>query len=443
MVVPTADDDKIAIAMPTKKLFVEILTRDVSVRDAIFDLIDNSIDAYTLNGLSDHRDVRIEIADSKFQITDNCGGISKDKLENEVFRFGVEDLERDKPTLGIYGIGMKRSLFKLGKQIDLITDDGQNHCVLHLEVDKWEEDAKPEDWNIPLKVEQSSLKRGEKPFTSITVRMLRDPVKEKFRQETFINDLVKRIGIVYTEFIQGPISIHLNGRTPEPYLFKAPVNKDFSPARHIETYDEIKIDIICWLQPKQKRRQLELGQRGWNVFFNRRLILINDTSDETGFSNKPGEFPRYHSILNDFVGVVYLDSRNPSVLPVSTAKNGFNTDSKIYQYVLRKMIETGQPIINYLKTKYKEELAELDEIEEATKDGADAAGKEVPVGKLPKKSKFKAPKRKRKEKTVENISYAKPIDIVARVKQRLKVKSNKNVGERTFEYYVTLERLDE
>jgi len=38
-------EDKIE-AIPTKRLFIDILTRDISVRACILDLIDNSVDAY-------------------------------------------------------------------------------------------------------------------------------------------------------------------------------------------------------------------------------------------------------------------------------------------------------------------------------------------------------------------------------------------------------------
>jgi len=37
---------------PTKKLFIDVLTRDISIRDCIFDLLDNAVDSYTRNRLS-------------------------------------------------------------------------------------------------------------------------------------------------------------------------------------------------------------------------------------------------------------------------------------------------------------------------------------------------------------------------------------------------------
>ncbi len=43
--------DKI-MATPTKRLFIEILTKDISVKDCILDLIDNSVDSYIWNEIS-------------------------------------------------------------------------------------------------------------------------------------------------------------------------------------------------------------------------------------------------------------------------------------------------------------------------------------------------------------------------------------------------------
>ena len=37
---------------PTKKLFIDVLTRDISIRDCILDLLDNSVDSYVHYGWS-------------------------------------------------------------------------------------------------------------------------------------------------------------------------------------------------------------------------------------------------------------------------------------------------------------------------------------------------------------------------------------------------------
>ena len=77
---------------------------------------------------------KIMATPEEFSITDNCGGIPRDLAINKAFRLGrsIEDLERDKDiaTIGIYGIGMKRALFKMGRHSKVISQhSGDPYCV--------------------------------------------------------------------------------------------------------------------------------------------------------------------------------------------------------------------------------------------------------------------------------------------------------------------------
>ena len=94
---------------PTKKLFIDILTRDIHIRDCIFELLDNAVDSYTRNKIDEKREIRLNFDKIELSIFDNCGGIDKKKLQEEVFRFGTKDFLNNVPTIGLYGIGLKRS----------------------------------------------------------------------------------------------------------------------------------------------------------------------------------------------------------------------------------------------------------------------------------------------------------------------------------------------
>ena len=120
-----------ANANPTKAFFVRMLTRDISLDDCILDLVDNSIDGAWRNsgqqpsslavdsGLHDYR-VALEISECHFAIADNCGGITLDDAVDYAFTFGRrEEQERGEYTVGVYGIGMKRAVFKLGNDIQI------------------------------------------------------------------------------------------------------------------------------------------------------------------------------------------------------------------------------------------------------------------------------------------------------------------------------------
>ena len=247
------------IAEPTKTLFISILTQDVDPLDCILDLIDNSIDSYTRNGYSDTRQIKLKIGKQSFEIFDSCGGIALEILKKEVFRFGVEEVKRDKPTLGLYGIGMKRALFKMGKKIYLETDDGKTHSVLNLDIDKWKTDK---EWEMGFEYEDSNLESNF-PYTNIKVNSLYPEISEIFNLEKFVNDLKKRVEITYSRFITKGIAIDVNDKLLEPFPLEVRYDDNFKPARYTEEYDDVKIDIICGISPRTKKRffRVEWGYR--------------------------------------------------------------------------------------------------------------------------------------------------------------------------------------
>jgi len=131
-----------AMGAPTKDFFVGMLTRDIELSDAILDLLDNCLDGVVRQkGVLDKSKSpnyysgfysNITITSDSFTIEDNCGGIPRDVAEKYAFRMGrsPEKGEDDLPTVGIYGIGMKRAIFKMGKSAKVITrNDGTLYQV--------------------------------------------------------------------------------------------------------------------------------------------------------------------------------------------------------------------------------------------------------------------------------------------------------------------------
>ena len=101
---------------PTKKFFIEMITRDISIEDAIIDLLDNSIDGANRINPENYTDlwINLTINDKEFVIQDNCGGFSLETAQKYAFRFGrPEEAPKANNTVGRFGIGMKRSLFKI------------------------------------------------------------------------------------------------------------------------------------------------------------------------------------------------------------------------------------------------------------------------------------------------------------------------------------------
>jgi len=162
-------------ASPTKGLFISMLTHDLVLKDAIGDLVDNSVDgAHRVKG-DDNYDglcIKIEIKEDYFCIIDNCGGISIDLARDYVFRFGrPEEMPSTDHSIGQFGIGMKRALFQLGSCFEIESKSNKSYFVVKVNVDDWKINDKWEfefDKMERYKDEVPELER----YTKITVTSL-------------------------------------------------------------------------------------------------------------------------------------------------------------------------------------------------------------------------------------------------------------------------------
>jgi hypothetical protein len=81
------------------------------------------------------------------------------------------------PTVGVYGIGMKRAIFKLGREC--VVSSGASDASFEVHIDKdWFADEN--NWELPLRVPTQSL--AEKG-TKIEITDLMPEVKAKFSPE--------------------------------------------------------------------------------------------------------------------------------------------------------------------------------------------------------------------------------------------------------------------
>src|SRR5882762_11878465 len=121
---PTSSEDEIKSVSghPAKNFFVNMLTRDIDLQDAILDLLDNCVDGAIRTrtremASKDSLDgywARITLSERKFTIEDNCGGIPWSLAKNKAFCMGRPgDTHAKAGTIGVVGIGMKRAIFKM------------------------------------------------------------------------------------------------------------------------------------------------------------------------------------------------------------------------------------------------------------------------------------------------------------------------------------------
>src|SRR5205823_5370559 len=101
--------------MPTKELFIEMLTRDIELIPAIIDLVDNCADGArrlkSANGDFTGLRARLSISPEEFRIADNCGGMSAETAQRYAFRFGrAHGAPLIRHSVGQFGVGMKRAI---------------------------------------------------------------------------------------------------------------------------------------------------------------------------------------------------------------------------------------------------------------------------------------------------------------------------------------------
>ena len=154
---------------PTKEAVVDSLTRDISVDACLFDLIDNSVDAardsifargkkHPIDGLPNSYagyKISLSFAGSGFSIRDKCGGITVERLKELVLRFGKRSSHH--MGIGIFGLGLNRALFKLGRVSHLKTDTASQRAELVLNTEEY---LKSDDWSLPAEEFQSSGQAG-------------------------------------------------------------------------------------------------------------------------------------------------------------------------------------------------------------------------------------------------------------------------------------------
>ena len=203
-------------ASPVKSFFVEMLTRDIELGDAILDLLDNCVDGvlrHNENGSGEtpYKGYYAEITfdEDSFSISDNCGGIPRDR-HDYAFRMGKEREDRDNnlSTVGVYGIGMKRAIFKIGKHCSISTHhEGYSYNVKI--TPKWI--AQQEEWELPI---SESFQPDEEDGTEIVIHELNEGIATRLRdeKENFTRELTSKVETHYAFIFNKGFEVKINGK---------------------------------------------------------------------------------------------------------------------------------------------------------------------------------------------------------------------------------------
>lgn len=356
-------------AHPVKSFFVHMLTRDIELRGAILDLLDNCVDGVQRSETKRNLEkatpysgywAKIVLSEDEFKIEDNCGGIPWE-LHDYAFRLGrvKQDIVRGRRLIGAYGIGMKRAIFKIGEDCTVETHAKDASYRLRFSPDWMSDDFK---WDIPVEKIQRAKQRG----TSIVVRRLRDTVRQEFSSPTFISAFKEALSTYYAYIIRKGFKVCLNGKPITPkqirLLFAKKKDESFdkhriAPFIYQATHKGVDVFLaVGFTRDIPSREEAEASfedykerysaaDAGWTVVCNDRTVLYCDKSALTGWG--VSGVPQYHMQFIAISGIVVFSTDDPIQLPTMTTKRSIDAQSELYLLVRDKMIEGMKIFTSY------------------------------------------------------------------------------------------------
>ena len=435
-------DSRTADASATRAFFVNMLVRDISVNAAILDLIDNAVDAaYEHEGPGTgirgcHAEV--ELSPEGFMISDNCGGIALETARQYAFRFGRAAEFNPESRIGEFGIGMKRAVFRLGREFNVDSSTADTRFIVDVNVDEWREEEG--DWTFPMDIDRRPTQHAG---TIIAVRNLHEGVKELFSEPSYARSLLHEIAERHSEAIRAGFQISLNHEPVDLRIHELLVGQGVTAGRQRDTLHSgghsVELDIIAGVGPDRR----PVSESGWNVYCNGRLVLKADRTAQTGwdFGNVRGGdgTPAWHPQYARFRGFVFFRSALPGALPWTTTKTEIDESSEFYRNALgrmRSIIRRFADFTNDLdseRERYEESNGEaLRPIQSALDRAKSTWVSDIPIGK------FEVPDQDPDLEepigpATTNIQYRAEVSRVNELKDALGLRTNRAVGEFAFE----------
>lgn len=426
-----------AKAHPTKAFFVRMLTRDITAADCILDLIDNSVDAAWARSGAAPRTleagrklskfaVHLTISQDKFVIADNCGGISLQDAAEYAFTFGREALEgRTDYSVGVYGIGMKRAIFKLGTQVTVRSSHkGEQPFEVPIDVNKWLQDTS-EAWDFDIEPAEPL----PAPGLELSVQVLTPESSSQFSDPGFINAVRASIARDYMLPLMQGLTITLNGASINGWTADLMEGAEFAPMRASYQDGEVSVEILAGMfkpPPDSNEPSRSKDERsGWYVLCNGRVVVAADRTPLTVWG-RPG-FPGWHGQYEGFFGVILFSSRRPELLPMTTTKSGIDASSSLYRRSQAHMEPPTRAWVSYTNARKTRREAARERERAATP---------VPITKVKRRDELGVPSDIGEASREANILYTKPVADVRALAKAFgrSTMSYKEVGSRSFDY---------
>ena len=390
-----------ADANASRAFFVQMLTRDIALEDCVLDLLDNSVDGawrslgHAAPSLQDQGidlspySIKITANESLFSLEDNCGGMTQERAEKYAFTFGrmlaEDDLEEEgekngepgddseetaepdgvdaegdeasgeaEYRIGVYGIGMKRAIFKIGGSIDIKSTYteavGRKAFRVPIDVPTWMRDPDT-DWRFAI------FEAAPDPEDGIRIEVtgLNRQTVAAFGSEAFMQNLRRVIERDYSLHLSRGLRVSLNGVSLEPWQITmleggdfAPVNRSWDVALEGGT---VHVELLAGAgaapPDDEAPDESDKGEQrfGWYVACNGRIVLAGDKTALSVWG--ADDFPIWHRQYRGFLGLVLFTSENTELLPLTTTKRSVDVSSEVFRQSKPAMREATRAWINY------------------------------------------------------------------------------------------------
>ena len=443
-------DPILANASPEKRLFISLLTRDISITAAFLDLIDNSVNA-TIEPIADRLasadayvslldatdipppdDIRVQLSPDRIEVKDTAPGISLTAARHHVFRFGRPEADRSQSDrLSVYGLGLKRAFFKLGRHVKIISDHCDGGFSLDLSVDDWARKTEL-PWQFPVTSRSPAVRAA--CGTSIEIDDLYPEVRKRLSEDSFPNQLRNSVGNTYAYFLATLVRIFVNDEEVAPTVLQVGENR----ATDRFELNDVTCTVTAGLGNPEGRHYRDRGS-GWFVFCNGRSVINADKTPLTGWNNNG--LPIFQPKHRPFLGTAFFVSRQSDKLPWDTTKSRIDQDSAVWQQGVRCMVSVGRSVITFLGNRYSDEGSDavdndLTQLGKQRLDAMRAASGQKRVFSVP---------RTPPQKPTMRVQYDAKKSDVRRIAEYLDDRgmSGSDVGRYTFDFFLRNEVEDE
>ena len=437
--VPTPDPNRIE-ASPTKEFFIFMLTRDIDLTRAIADLVDNCVDGakrLRANQRYEGLIVRIDATPDQFKISDNCGGISVEVARKYAFRFGrAEGMPEVPHSIGQFGVGMKRALFKIGHVFRIVSRYKTSRFVVREDLREWVKEK--ENWDFHFKeLDEDLPDAGDEAGTTIEVTELLSGIADEFHLENFQTRLRQVLSSAHQDSMERELAISLNGVPLTFSVAELLQSNELIPVFRTVTsrYNDVPVQVKIYAGLGES----EPSKAGWNIFCNGRLILEADKSRKTGWGDSN---PNYHNEYARFRGYVFFDSDKAAALPWTTTKSDVDADAPVYRAIRLQLIQIMRPVIDFL-IKVAAEKKKQDSDDPTPLETKLAATTPTSLSELPEQETFRPPTVAMPISTPTRTHVRIAFDALKteadEAKKSLRASSYKETGEKVFAYYRKME----